>query len=154
MKPGSTPILAAISTLPVIVACALLAATEARASTCRDDPNGCDPYVVTIDQVGNNSVCSAGAGSAIEREFVTGGLTNLVSTVAPISDDDDIVQHCVAGRSVRAIAKARRTSEVNVAIDRRAGQVTTDKARKHGLALELARLDELQEVFYERALEG
>jgi hypothetical protein len=34
------------------------------------------------------------------------------------------------------------------------GQAIADKARKHGLALELARLDELQEVFYQRATEG
>jgi hypothetical protein len=57
---------------------------------------------------------------------------------------------------VRAIAKARRTSlaEVNEAIDRWADQAITDTARKHGLALELARLDDLQEVFYQRALDG
>jgi hypothetical protein len=47
-KLGLTPILATISTLPVIVACALLGVTETRASTCRDEPSGCDPYVVTI----------------------------------------------------------------------------------------------------------
>jgi hypothetical protein len=45
-------------------------------------------------------------------------------------------------------------AEVNEAIDRWAGQVITDKARKHGLALELVRLDELPEVFYQRALDG
>jgi hypothetical protein len=32
--------------------------------------------------------------------------------------------------------------------------VITDKARKHGLALELARLDKLKEVFLPRALDG
>jgi hypothetical protein len=42
-------------------------------------------------------------------------------------------------------------AEVNEAIDRWVGQVITDKARKHSLALELARLDELPEVFYRRA---
>jgi hypothetical protein len=42
-------------------------------------------------------------------------------------------------------------AEVKEAIDRWSDQALTDKARKHGL--ELARLDELQEVFYQRALE-
>jgi hypothetical protein len=52
---------------------------------------------------------------------------------------------------VRAIA-ARRTSvvEINEAIDHWADQAITDKARKHDLAFELARLDELQEVFDQR----
>ena len=40
---------------------------------------------------------------------------------------------------------------VNFAIDRWADQAITDKARKHGLALDLTRLDELQEVFYQLA---
>jgi recombinational DNA repair ATPase RecF len=64
--------------------------------------------------------------------------------------DDTII------KSARAIAKARRTtvSAINEAIDRWADQAITDKARKHGLALELAGLDELEEVFYQRALEG
>jgi hypothetical protein len=64
--------------------------------------------------------------------------------------DDTII------KSARAIAKARRTtvSAINEAIDCWADQAITDKARKHGLALELARLDELEEVFYQRALEG
>jgi hypothetical protein len=64
-------------------------------------------------------------------------------------NDDDIIRQ--RGRSVRAIA-ARRTSmvEINEAIDHWADQAITDKARKHDLAFELARLDELQEVFDQR----
>jgi len=53
-----------------------------------------------------------------------------------------------------APSPARRTSEVNARGHRWADEAITDPARKHGLALDLARLDELHEVFYERALEG
>lgn len=57
---------------------------------------------------------------------------------------------------MHAIAKACRCSvaEVNRAIDRWTDQEITDKVRKHTLFLELARLDKLQSVFYERALDG
>lgn len=59
--PASTPILAAICTLPVIVACALLAAPEARGDTCTANLSGCEPYRVTIGQVGPN-VVATGSG--------------------------------------------------------------------------------------------
>jgi hypothetical protein len=70
---------AAISTLPVIVACALLGATEVRAATRTADPSDCEPEVVTMQKVGPipgqpagtinvivtaRWVCSGGAGSA------------------------------------------------------------------------------------------
>jgi hypothetical protein len=74
-----------------------------------------------------------------------------------MNDDDDlIVRQRIAGRSVRAIAKALSISvaEVNRAIDRWAETVVNPALRKQTLALELARLDEMQLVFYERALEG
>jgi len=60
------------------------------------------------------------------------------------------------GRSARAIAKAQATTvaEVNKALDRFTETTIDDKIRRHTLALELARLDELQETFYARALEG
>src|SRR5262245_45160030 len=45
-------------------------------------------------------------------------------------------------------------AEVNKALDRFTETTIDDKTRKHTLALELARLDELQETFYARALEG
>jgi hypothetical protein len=70
-KPASTPTLAAISTLPVIVACALLGATDARAVTCSVNASECDPYVVTIDQVSPNAVAT-GSG-----KFDLDGLTPL-----------------------------------------------------------------------------
>jgi hypothetical protein len=71
-------------------------------------------------------------------------------------NDDRIIRQRIAGHSVSEIAKARRktVSEVNEAIDRWADSSITDKTRKHTLMLELGRLDELQEVFYARALEG
>ena len=61
----------------------------------------------------------------------------------------------ISGRSARAIAKAQATTvaEVNKALDRFT-ETIDDKVRRHTLALELARLDELQETFYARALEG
>ncbi len=70
--------------------------------------------------------------------------------------DDEIIQQRIAGRSVRAIAKAQHCSvaQVNEAIDRWAATAIDDKIRKTTLALELARLDQLQETFYARALEG
>lgn len=71
-------------------------------------------------------------------------------------DDDAIIRQRIAGRSVHAIAKAQGCSvaEVNRVIDLWADQTITDRIRKHTLTLELARLDELQQVFYQRALEG
>lgn len=70
--------------------------------------------------------------------------------------DDEIVQQRIAGKSMRAIAKAQRRSvaEINSVIDRWSSVALTAEARKHGLALELARPDELQRTFYEKALEG
>jgi hypothetical protein len=71
-------------------------------------------------------------------------------------NDDAIIQQRVSGRSARAIAKAegRTLAEVNRVIDRFTETTIDDKTRKHTLAFELARLDELQETFYARALEG
>lgn len=70
--------------------------------------------------------------------------------------DDAIIRQRIAGKSVREIAKAQRTSvdAVNQAIDRWSSVALTAEARKHGLALELARLDQMQQVFFQRACEG
>src|SRR5262249_17371887 len=69
---------------------------------------------------------------------------------------DEIVQQRVSGRSARAIARVQgcTLTEVNRVLDRFTETTIDDKTRKHTLALELARLDELQETFYARALEG
>jgi hypothetical protein len=71
-------------------------------------------------------------------------------------NDDTIIQQRIGGRSARAIAKAQgcTLTEVNRVLDRFTETTIDDKTRKHTLALELARLDELQETFYARALEG
>jgi hypothetical protein len=53
--------LAVVSALPVIVACALLGVTDAKAVTCRADAAGCAPFVVTIEQAGAN-VVATGSG--------------------------------------------------------------------------------------------
>jgi hypothetical protein len=68
--------------------------------------------------------------------------------------DDDIIRQRISGRSVRAFAKERGYSvaRVNEAVDRWASTSIDDKIRKNTLALELARLGKLQEVFYQRAL--
>jgi len=71
-------------------------------------------------------------------------------------NDDEAIRQRISGRSARAIAKAQATTvaEVNKALDRFTETTIDDKVRRHTLALELARLDELQETFYARALEG
>jgi hypothetical protein len=86
-KPASTPILAAISTLPVIVACALLGATDARAVTCTVDPEGCDPYVVTIEQVPN---ASASSGFNVEATSNEGGEFDLSGGALRLSTPGNI----------------------------------------------------------------
>jgi hypothetical protein len=71
-------------------------------------------------------------------------------------NDDEVIRQRISGRSARAIAKAQATTvaEVNKALDHFTETTVDDKVRRHTLALELARLDELQETFYARALEG
>jgi Tfp pilus assembly PilM family ATPase len=66
-----------------------------------------------------------------------------------MDDDDRIIRQHLEGRSMRAIAKAQRTTvaEINEVIDRWAASAIDEKIRKNTLALELARFDELQEVF-------
>jgi hypothetical protein len=70
--------------------------------------------------------------------------------------DDDIIRQRISGKSVHAIAKTKGISlaDVNRALDLFSEATFNDKVRKHTLALELARLDELQEVFYKQALSG
>jgi len=71
-------------------------------------------------------------------------------------NDEAIIQQRIVGRSARAIARAQgcTLAEVSKVLDRFTETTIDDKTRKHTLALELARLDELQETFYARALEG
>src|SRR6516225_12416721 len=63
-------------------------------------------------------------------------------------NDDEVIRQRISGRSARAIAKAQATTvaEVNKALDRFTETTIDDKVRRHTLALELARLDELQET--------
>src|SRR5215467_272898 len=71
-------------------------------------------------------------------------------------NDDTIIQQRVSGRSARAIARAQgcTLAEVSRVLDHFTETTIDDKTRRHTLALELARLDELQETVYARALEG
>src|SRR5215472_11170960 len=73
-----------------------------------------------------------------------------------ILDGEDIVQARIRGESVRSIAKrvSCTLAEVHKVLDRFAETVIDDKTRKHSLALELERLDQLQQVFGARAPEG
>jgi hypothetical protein len=73
-----------------------------------------------------------------------------------ILDGEDVVQARIRGESVRSIAKrfSCTLAEVHKVLDRFAETVIDDKTRKHSLALELERLDQLQQVFGTRALEG
>jgi hypothetical protein len=73
-----------------------------------------------------------------------------------ILDGEDIVQARIRGESVRSIARrlSCTLAEVHKILDRFAETTIDDKTRKHSLALELERLDQLQHVFGARALEG
>ena len=73
-----------------------------------------------------------------------------------ILDGEDIIQARIRGESVRSIAKrfSCTLAEVHKVLDRFAEITIDEKTRKHTLALELARLDELQTVFHDRALAG
>ena len=71
-------------------------------------------------------------------------------------NDEAIIQQRIVGRSARAIARAQgcTLAEVSKVLDRFTETTIDDKIRRHTLALELARLDELQDTFYDRALES
>jgi pyridoxal/pyridoxine/pyridoxamine kinase len=70
--------------------------------------------------------------------------------------DDDIIQQRISGRSVRAIAKAAgiAVAEVNRVLDRFTVDTVSDQARRHTLALELARMDLMEQVYFSRAMNG
>jgi|SRR6516162_1407859 len=61
-------------------------------------------------------------------------------------NDDEVIKQRISGRSARAIAKAQATTVAEVTLDRFTETTIDDKVRRHTLALELARLDELQET--------
>jgi hypothetical protein len=76
--------------------------------------------------------------------------------MSEILDGEDIVQARIHGESVGSIATrlSCTLAEVHKVLDRFAETVIDDKTRKHSLALELERLDQLRQVFGARALEG
>ena len=78
------------------------------------------------------------------------------SRYASEMSDDEIIQQRINGSSVRAIARTHgcAVTEVNAVMDRFADATVDDKTRKHSLAVELARLDQLQKTFYAQALDG
>src|SRR5262245_47367782 len=73
-----------------------------------------------------------------------------------MTDEEDIIEQRIRGRSVRAIAKAHGCGvrDINQILDRFAEATIDEGVRRHALALELARLDRLQEIFYQRGCEG
>jgi hypothetical protein len=73
-----------------------------------------------------------------------------------IDDDDGILKARIGGRSVLRIACERGVTEaaVDEALDRRADAMLSGKHLRRALMLQLARLDELVEVFHPKALGG
>ena len=73
-----------------------------------------------------------------------------------IIDGEAIVQARIRGESVRRIAKqfGCTIDDVNEVLDNFAATTISHKLRFHTLALELARLDELQQVFVDQARNG
>jgi len=71
-------------------------------------------------------------------------------------DCEDIIDARVRGESARSIAKRLGCTidDVNDVLDRFATQTITNKLRTHTLALELERLDNLQQVFERQAKAG
>jgi hypothetical protein len=71
-------------------------------------------------------------------------------------DSEQIIQARIRGESVRSIARRLGCTidDVNDVLDRFASTTLTDKLRMHTLALELERLDGLQEVFEQQAKAG
>jgi hypothetical protein len=80
---------ASISTLPVIVACAALGATEATAATCMSSPSTCDPYVVTIQQIGPN-VVATGSGEFDLTSLPFFSDTSIVTFIVPNTASIDL----------------------------------------------------------------
>ena len=71
-------------------------------------------------------------------------------------DSEQIIQARIRGESARSIAKRLHCTlaDINDVMDRFATTTLTDKLRAHTLALEIERLDELQEVFNDQAKAG
>ncbi len=76
--------------------------------------------------------------------------------VVDSADDATLIRDRISGQSVASIAKHRGVtqSDVLAALDRYAATSISDRTRRHNLALELARLDDLQTAYYEKAKGG
>jgi hypothetical protein len=76
--------------------------------------------------------------------------------MSEIIDDDGILTARVRGRSVRRIAREHGMTEgaVDEVLDQRADAMLSGKHQRRALMLQLARLDELIEVFHPKALAG
>lgn len=70
--------------------------------------------------------------------------------------EDRIINARIAGKSPRAIARTEGMSvaDVNAVLDRFTDHSIDQQIRKRTVALELARLDLLQQAFFKHALEG
>jgi hypothetical protein len=64
-------------------------------------------------------------------------------------NDDEVIRQRIEGHR-----KGAALTVADIVIDRRAASAIDVKMSRDTLPLELARLDELQETFYARALEG
>jgi hypothetical protein len=98
----------------------------------------------------------AGRRGYEDRVHLSGLAMAQIVVVCCSTDDDEIIKQRIAGSSVRAIAKACGSSvaEVNRVIDRWAEMTVSPELRKQTLALELARLDLLQQAFFTWAMTG
>jgi hypothetical protein len=63
-------------------------------------------------------------------------------------DEEGVVRARISGQSIEKIARARRVSaaEVHAVLDRYCDRTLNPDVRRHGLAIELARLDRLLEA--------
>ena len=71
-------------------------------------------------------------------------------------DEEGVIRARVSGQSIEKIARARRVSaaEVHAVLDRYCDRTLNRDVRRHGLAIELARLDRLLEAAWPKAMGG
>jgi hypothetical protein len=71
-------------------------------------------------------------------------------------DEESVVRARIRGQSIEKIARARRVSaaEVHAVLDKYCERTLNPDVRRHGLAIELARLDRLLEAAWPKAMGG
>jgi hypothetical protein len=71
-------------------------------------------------------------------------------------DEEGVIRARISGQSIEKIARARRMSpaKVHAVLDRYCDRTLNPDERRHGLAIELARLDRLLEAAWPKAMGG